>query len=803
MTTLLPFTTDLIRAFGWTLLHSFWQGLLIFACLRIVLRLWPLAGASIKYHLSFISLTGIAGWFVMTFWKQLTELREVQLVERMTIQMDATSAAELLNRIPVAEMPEKSGLQLLVPGMEVYFPFLVAIYVIGVAIMTIRLGIDLTQLRQIRRQDVSNIGLMWEQRLSRLAERMGVKKHVELAISQYLQVPVMIGFLRPVILLPAAMINNLSQDQLEAILLHELAHIKRNDYLLNIFQSIVETLLFFNPFVWWISRNIRQEREHCCDDLVIAGTVQPLHYAKALVALEEYRLTANPMAMAAADDKHLLLHRIKRIMEMKTKHLNYSQRLLAVLIIMMSLVSIAWLNPASSQEKKRQRNVAPLDTVPAPPAAPAPVPPPPPATAFATFDFAGAEPAAVVHEVQVGNMLAFEPAYKVFDFASLPQLLSFSDNSATLAGEPTYTVSPDILIFPVDTLPYKIMIDDGKGNRKEYKSVEELIEADKNLKAEYLKNKKVKLTVANDSRAIIRHLEAARISRDLQQSLEGMEHGKVSKELLESLKQVDWQKMQKEIDQQVSDVRWEKISKELKGRLNKEQWEGLQKELREQLDRNEVNVLRNHSAIAVSDAFAVMNAQRGDEATINLSGVLAASPSFVYSTPANHAAVVVADQAHKNLVIQRAIADKAHKIAGNRIRIEQAQADKAAAQAFITGKKLTLADGKTIVLAKPASPITSIFVSEDNTDAANRFVSIQMPGFNNTNYQQALRMMEADQLIDRSKKFEVKRKNGELYINGKQQPEEVRKRYEQYLGHDDVSIKGNKKSLTIETPNEQ
>ena len=343
MTAQLPFTADLIQAFGWALLHSFWQAFLVFACLRLVLLIWPQAGASTKYNLSFISLSGIFTWFIITLWQQLQTVRTIHLAAQRMID---TGIRQTTLELPAIYHSQRE-LTDIFPNFEIVFPLLTAIYVAGVTIMTIKLTMDLLQLRQIRRKQVLPIDPIWEKHLEKLMLQLQLSKKVKLLISKHVQVPVMIGFLKPLIILPVIMFNNLTAEQLEAILLHELAHIKRNDYLLNIFQSIVETILFFNPFVWLISKSIRIEREHCCDDLVITGQVQPLHYAKALVALEEYRLTANALAMAAANDKQHLFHRIKRIMEMKTKNINYTQKLLAVLIIAVGLISIAWLNPAS------------------------------------------------------------------------------------------------------------------------------------------------------------------------------------------------------------------------------------------------------------------------------------------------------------------------------------------------------------------------------------------------------------------------------------------------------------------------
>lgn len=363
MTAQLPFTADVIQAFGWALLHSFWQAFFIFACLRLVLYIWPQAGSSIKYNLSYISLAGIFTWFSVTLWQQIEGVRRVHAAAQFMIETGIRQPSAV--DVPVI-YKSQSQLTTLFPTLEMWFPVLVAIYVAGVAVMTIKLSVDLVQLQQIRKKQVFPIDEVWEKHLTKLKNQLRIPRKVKLLISQYIQVPVMIGFLKPVILLPIAMFNNLTAEQLEAILLHELAHIKRNDYLLNIFQSIVETILFFNPFVWWISKNIRLEREHCCDDLVLKNQVQPLHYAKALVALEEYRLTINSLAMAAADNKQHLFHRIKRIMEMKTKNINYTQKLLAVMIIAVGLVSIAWLNPPHKEKQADRQKAADVNIIPAP-----------------------------------------------------------------------------------------------------------------------------------------------------------------------------------------------------------------------------------------------------------------------------------------------------------------------------------------------------------------------------------------------------------------------------------------------------
>jgi beta-lactamase regulating signal transducer with metallopeptidase domain len=202
----------------------------------------------------------------------------------------------------------------------------------------------------MRTKGITAADAYWTEWIQQWQEKLDIGRKVQLFFSEKVNVPMTMGALKPVILLPIASLNNLTQDQLEAILLHELAHIKRHDYLFNIIQTVVETILFFNPFTWLISRIIRKEREHCCDDVVIANMNTPLPYARALAELEVQRF--NKMALAATGNKNQLLNRIKRIMEMKKRPVNYTQFGVAAILILALIVSIAWFSPVMAQTKK-------------------------------------------------------------------------------------------------------------------------------------------------------------------------------------------------------------------------------------------------------------------------------------------------------------------------------------------------------------------------------------------------------------------------------------------------------------------
>ena len=186
---------------------------------------------------------------------------------------------------------------------------------------------------------------------SKVAREIGITKKISVWISSHIDVPSTIGFIKPVILIPLASINNLSCLQLEAIILHELAHIKRNDYLTNLMICVVETILFFNPFVVLLSGVIKRERENCCDDFVLQYRYDPHSYASALLRLEQSRMGGLTLAIGAVSGKKQLLSRIKRITnsQVVSRQFNYGQKLMALLVLTVCICSVAWLSPG---EKK-------------------------------------------------------------------------------------------------------------------------------------------------------------------------------------------------------------------------------------------------------------------------------------------------------------------------------------------------------------------------------------------------------------------------------------------------------------------
>ncbi|PYQ18974.1 MAG: peptidase M56 [Acidobacteria bacterium] len=218
--------------------------------------------------------------------------------------------------------------------VERLLPGLVGLWGAGVLVLSLRALGGWALVQRLRRSGLTAVPAAIESTLARLVDALRVSAPVRLYESALVQVPTVIGWLRPVILLPASALTGLSAGQLELILAHELAHIRRGDYLMNLLQTAVETLLFYHPAVWWVSHRMRVEREHCCDDLAVAAGGNPTRYARALADLQGLCSDAPALAMAATGGS--LLERIARLVG-PPQHLSRTSRGLATLLALASM----------------------------------------------------------------------------------------------------------------------------------------------------------------------------------------------------------------------------------------------------------------------------------------------------------------------------------------------------------------------------------------------------------------------------------------------------------------------------------
>jgi beta-lactamase regulating signal transducer with metallopeptidase domain len=293
---------------GWFLLHVVWQGTLIALALSALLALIDERSATIRYGLSTLALGLMLVVPVTTAFGPASMPTALTTTE----SLPATDAAAVVTNglAPSAGSPPfmDQAMRLL----SVSAPWLVPFWLLGVCILTIRTFGGWWVAHQLTRTGVMDVPASISRSFMELKRRFGVHGEVIIRQSTRAEVPAVIGYFRPVLLLPVSALSGMSPQQLEAVIAHELAHIRRQDYLVNVFQQFAEILLFFHPAVWWVSGQIRKERENCCDDLAVLACGDVLSYASALLNLEEQRGRAPQLSVAATGGS--LVGRVRRLL---------------------------------------------------------------------------------------------------------------------------------------------------------------------------------------------------------------------------------------------------------------------------------------------------------------------------------------------------------------------------------------------------------------------------------------------------------------------------------------------------------
>lgn len=285
-----------VLALGWTLIHALWQAALVaafYALSRLLLR-----GARARVALGHLALLALTVLPLLTFLEHIAA----------PAGGSALAGGELLV-VSALVAAEQGGV-----SFEAWLPWLVVGWSGGVALLCLRQIIQWRQLHRLCR-DAAPLDAAWQERFAALKRRMGVRFRVGLRQSAEVALPMLIGILRPTILLPAGLMLRLPIDRIELILLHELAHLRRLDPVFNLLQTIVETLLFYHPAVHWVSRRLREDRELCCDEIVLAHGADPMRYARVLLALAETQSAPAPV-LALAASGGALMQRIERIVDL-------------------------------------------------------------------------------------------------------------------------------------------------------------------------------------------------------------------------------------------------------------------------------------------------------------------------------------------------------------------------------------------------------------------------------------------------------------------------------------------------------
>ena len=321
---------NFLQSLGWSLISSLWQMALLWVVYQFITvffhKIRPAHKASLATLLTF---SGFA-WFIYTLISSLVS--------------ETNSITTFYNAGVISDTGWK------------YFagkilPYASAVYLVVLIAPVWQFIRNYRVVQMIRKTGIKKMDVAWKMYVKRTSVAMGIARDVKIWLSECVTSPVTIGYLKPIILIPVAAINNLTPHQLEAVILHELSHIYRYDYFLNLILSFIKTVLYFNPFVKQFVKSIEKEREHSCDEMVLQFQYKPGEYASALLRLEQNK--HRQMVMAAAGKNHDLLHRIESILGMRNKGWNPVRQFSIAFLTMLGITLLHFFVSVNKQEPKQ------------------------------------------------------------------------------------------------------------------------------------------------------------------------------------------------------------------------------------------------------------------------------------------------------------------------------------------------------------------------------------------------------------------------------------------------------------------
>lgn len=334
-----------IQAFSWMLIHSLWQGLLLAVVAAILMQVSKNASARLRYTILFTLFSLFVAGSGVTFIYELNGATRTMVPLAGAI---GHNASQLLNW-------NAAGIRSFADACTMYISthalWLVLVWMICFAFRSFRIMQGLLYLQKARNEYTCKVA-DWQERITVFCNRLQINSRVRLLESAFVKVPMVIGYLKPVILMPAGLLTGLPAEQVEAVLLHELAHIRRRDYLVNMLQNFCEAVFFFNPGMLWISSLLRDEREHCCDDIALEQTGNKGQFIQALISFKEHALYAHNAAVAFPGKKHQLLNRVSRIIDNKNKSLERGEKVfvMAGILFLSAVLLTAGMAQLSSME---------------------------------------------------------------------------------------------------------------------------------------------------------------------------------------------------------------------------------------------------------------------------------------------------------------------------------------------------------------------------------------------------------------------------------------------------------------------
>ncbi|MFC0352131.1 TonB family protein [Undibacterium danionis] len=336
----------LIQALGWSLVHFVWQGFVIAIVLAMMLLVTRKAKAQWRYAIACAALLSCAALPAWKFVQALERGTNIEVVFQTTAQVSSPT----LEAHPLIQVGNI---------IQTNLHWIVLCWALVVCLLSIRLFLGLWWLQGYGSGQRGQVNSYWQAQLDDLAQQFALPGRVLLRVVKDIDSPLTIGWLRPMVLVPASLVTGMEPSYLQALLAHELAHIRRHDYLINLIQNLIEMILFFHPAVWWISKKIRNERENIADDLAASMLGEPRRLALALQELELLQFTTPQLAQAAHGGN--LMSRIKRLIRPEVQSINWKT---AVSVVSIATVCVGFAaNAAIPALSSHSRSTLPNQVV--------------------------------------------------------------------------------------------------------------------------------------------------------------------------------------------------------------------------------------------------------------------------------------------------------------------------------------------------------------------------------------------------------------------------------------------------------
>ncbi|MBO9673161.1 MAG: M48 family metalloprotease [Sphingobacteriaceae bacterium] len=353
-----------LHALGATLFHSLWLGVILALMAGLVMFTTRKASAAWRYNLLTICLGLFVVAIAFTFYQELQQpVYDVQTQAVHQTGINLPKAITNQHTVTDVQQDMYSGLNKILSLWNAYANQIVLVWFLIICGKSIQLIVGLNGVYHLRNNKTYAAGKKWDEKLSELAQKLGLTQKVKVMQSGIVQVPMVVGYFKPLILIPLGLLNGLSNAEVEAILSHELAHIKRKDYLVNLFQSFIEIVFFFNPAVLWVSQLIKTEREHCCDDLAIACVNDRKNYVQALIVCQEFKQRAPAYAMAITGKKGSLLHRASRMLFNTNSTLNKMEKTILTIALVSAVVCTAAFKSVGNTKAVTEKEISTLNVV--------------------------------------------------------------------------------------------------------------------------------------------------------------------------------------------------------------------------------------------------------------------------------------------------------------------------------------------------------------------------------------------------------------------------------------------------------